>query len=96
MLLEAILRRIHETINDIEAMKKANIFRFGSLDALIKVLEDVHPNKPEKPRCIDTYYDSKGESVVFSFEYKDERKNREMNFDEFHQYFCTVLGEKEC
>lgn len=88
MMLEAILRRLY----NIDALA---LFRYTAAEELLNVLLEVHPKKPEKPKRICPYWD-KNRNIMFTFEYKDKNKNRDLTYDELYQYFCTVLGEKEC
>jgi hypothetical protein len=94
-LLEAILKRIHGACEEGEecAHGYANAYEIRDIELIANILLDVHPQKPEKPDSIFVWYSSQAERMMFTFEYTDRSKNRDMNFDELQQYFCTVLKE---
>lgn len=96
MLLEAIFREIYRISEGIFGNEKPYVYELMHIDALIRPLIEIHPKRPEKPINIISWYKSLEEGVMFWFRYADESKECDMTFDELHQYFCTVLGEKEC
>lgn len=85
MLLEAIFKYL-------DNIDMYDIAIYARVETLLNILLNAHPQRPEKPKYIIPYWDSK-KKIYFTFIYKKQARN--LTFEEFCQYFCTVLGEKE-
>lgn len=66
------------------------------LECILGILKDAIPIKHRPDEIIAEHWYTDKNKTLYKFVNKKANTYRVMSFNELYQYFCTVLGEKEC
>lgn len=104
LLLNVIFSKIRKISKSIKCADHAHDEeKYRTVNTLLDVLKDAHPNGPESPKEIYSWYSDMEHDLKFTFSYHRNieygstepalSNERDFTLDELYEYFCEVLRE---